>query len=281
MAAEKDRATLIESRYAGQETLENISFNDTIATILNHRSVRAFLADPLPMGTIETMVAAAQSASTSSNLHQWSVIAVTDKDMKARLGELARMDSFGMGQPYIDEAPLLLLWIVDLSRSHALATSQGADPVALAYLDPFLTAAFDTALAAQNAIIAAESLGLGCVCIGALRNKSAEVAELVGLPQRSIVGFGVVVGWEDESRPSEIRPRPRQAASLHHDRYDEQKAMDALEDYEDAMKGYQERRGMKVRGWKSGVARLAEDPKLMDGRENLRRFLTDRRLDLL
>ena len=52
--------------------------NDVLAQLLAHRSVRAYLPDPLPEGTIETLVAAAQSASTSSNLQPWSVVAVEE-----------------------------------------------------------------------------------------------------------------------------------------------------------------------------------------------------------
>lgn len=54
-----------------------------------HRFVRADLPDALPDGTIETLIAAAQSAATSSNLQAWSVIAVQDKARKARLAALA------------------------------------------------------------------------------------------------------------------------------------------------------------------------------------------------
>ena len=53
-------------------------WNEVIASLLAHRSVRAFLRDPLPPGTLERLVAAASSASTSSNLQTWSVVAVAD-----------------------------------------------------------------------------------------------------------------------------------------------------------------------------------------------------------
>src|SRR5208282_3363001 len=77
-----------------QRTREGIAepparWNDTLATILNHRSVRAFLPTRLPAGTLDLLIAAAQSASSSSNLQLWSVVAVEDPDRKARLSELA------------------------------------------------------------------------------------------------------------------------------------------------------------------------------------------------
>ena len=89
----RDGATPSPSQAAGP-------WNETIATILSHRSVRAFLPDPLPAGTLERLVAAAQSASTSSNLQTWSVIAVEDPERKARLAVL------GAGQKHIVQCPL-------------------------------------------------------------------------------------------------------------------------------------------------------------------------------
>ena len=181
----------LEQRYATQPRPAKILWNDTIATLLAHRSVRAYLPRALPDGTIETLVAAAQSASSSSNLNLWSVIAVTDQAIKAELAVLAR------NQRHIEEAPLILLWVADLARAEAIGAREGAATEGLDYLDSFVTAAVDAGLAAQNAVIAAESLGLGTVYIGALRNRTEDVAALAGLPQRAVVVFGLVVGWPD------------------------------------------------------------------------------------
>jgi len=49
-----------------------------LAALLARRSVRQYLADAPPDGTLERLIAAAQSASSSSNLHTWSVVAVTE-----------------------------------------------------------------------------------------------------------------------------------------------------------------------------------------------------------
>ena len=67
---------LLEARYGAAEAPAGILLNDTIAGLLNHRSVRAFTQEPLPDGLIETLVAAAQSAPSSSNLQTFSVVAV-------------------------------------------------------------------------------------------------------------------------------------------------------------------------------------------------------------
>ena len=126
-------------------------WNEVIATILAHRSVRAFLRDPLPEGTLERLVAAAQSASTSSNLQTWSVIAVEHPERKARLAEL------GAGQQHIEVCPLYLVWCVDHSRLYLAASERQIVLGGLDYLKPFVVGVVDAALAAQNAGIAAES----------------------------------------------------------------------------------------------------------------------------
>ncbi|WP_308013476.1 nitroreductase family protein [Streptomyces beigongshangae] len=68
------RDALLEARYGQQATPENIIWNEQIEALLAHRSVRAFTDEPLPNGALETVVAAARSASTSSSLHQWSPV---------------------------------------------------------------------------------------------------------------------------------------------------------------------------------------------------------------
>jgi len=73
--------TLLDARYGkGPQTLDAI--NETIDTLMQHRSVRAFTDQPLAPNTLELLIAAAQSASTSSNLQTWSVVAVQDSARK-------------------------------------------------------------------------------------------------------------------------------------------------------------------------------------------------------
>ena len=269
------RRELLNLRYGGQAK-PPIVWNDQIEALIGHRSTRTYLPDPLPEHAIETMVVAAQSASTSSNLHQWSVVAVTDPSMKAQLGELARREAHGKGNPYIDEAPAFLLWIADLSRNNAISREADKEPVVHAHVDALLMGVVDASVAAQNAAIAAESLGLGVVYIGAVRNKAQEVADLIGLPDNSFVVFGMCVGWPDPTRPSRMRPRPVLDVVLHRDRYDPERTGLVFPTYETAMEDFQNAVGLKDGSWRSSVETSASDMDYMDGRENLREAL-DRR----
>jgi nitroreductase len=83
-------AALLQARYGADAVPAAGKLNEVLRCLLAHRTVRAYLPDALPPGTLETLVAAAQSAASSSNLQLWSVIAVEDAGRKARreAGEL-------------------------------------------------------------------------------------------------------------------------------------------------------------------------------------------------
>lgn len=265
----------LEARYGDQPRPDSIGRTHVIDHQLAHRSVRAYLPDALPDGTVETLVAAAQSAPSSSNLHLWSVIAVTDLATRSELAFLAR------NQKHIQDAPLILLWVADLARAGAIAEAADRPAGGLDYFETFLTAAIDATLAAQNAALAAESLGLGTVFIGALRNNPEAVAALVDLPDRSVVVFGLVVGKPDPARPSAVKPRPAQSLVLHHDRYRSSAALGAVDRYDAATRRFQEEQGMPAIGWIAPLLARLADADALSGRDRLRDALRARGFPLL
>ena len=105
-----DPHALLSQRNRDGELTAPGQWNQVLETILSHRSVRGFLPRRLPDNTLELLIAAAQSASTSSNLQFWSVVAVQEPERRSRLAELAGQ------QQFIRDAPLLLVWLADLSR---------------------------------------------------------------------------------------------------------------------------------------------------------------------
>ena len=68
--------------------------NQTIETLLSHRSVRHFEDKPLSNEQIEMIVMSAQGASTSSNIQAYSIIGITDPEKKKKLAELAGNQSY-------------------------------------------------------------------------------------------------------------------------------------------------------------------------------------------
>lgn len=272
MSMTREQQQVLEERYGDEDRPAGILWNETVQALMNHRTVRCFLPDALPTGALETMVAAAQAASNSSNLHQWSVIAVSDAELKARIAAATRKDG-SHGNPYIEQAPVLLLWVADLGRNNSIAVEEAGGAIVHEYMDSLIMSTVDTALAAQNAAVAAESLGLGVCFLGALRNDAQAVAALVGLPAFSYVAFGMAVGVPDPAVRTRLRPRPAQDVVLHHNAYDLARAMRGLERYEAPFKAFREELGMGSKTWKDAVMVSATDMAYMAGREDMRATL--------
>ena len=233
--------------------------------LLRHRTVRAYLDRPLDVGALDLIVGAAQSAATSSNLQAWSLVAVQDPARKARLAD------FAGGQSHVREAPLLLVWLADLSRLDRNAARLGIPSDANRYLEMFLVAAIDAALAAQNAVLAAEALGLGTSYIGAMRNKPEAVAAELELPPRVFPVFGLTVGWPDPARPAAIKPRLRQPAIVHHETYSAQAGteVEAVMAYDATMAAFQRSQGMKEVAWSQQSSQRVSGPGSLSGRDRL------------
>lgn len=265
---------LITARYGTYHKPHNIIMNDQIAGLLNHRSVRNFTKEPLPEGWVETLTIAAQSASTSSNLQQFSLVVVTDPKIKSEVRRLVAGED-GKANIYVEQAPAILLWVADMSRNFNLTMEDQGVPEVYDYLDSFLMASMDAALAAQNATIAAESLGLGVVYIGAARNKAKELSQLINLPRYSYVVCGLVIGWPDYQKMSSIRPRLPQSVVVHQDRYEKRDIDRYIPDYEKVFHFFREELGMKNKTWKQGVQVAATSINYMDGRQNLRPSLEE------
>lgn len=257
--------TLWQQRY-GADSAAPADFapDELLAGLLRHRSVRAYLDRPLPAGTLEALLAAAQSAASSSNLQVWSLLAVEDPERKARLAELAN------GQAHIRQAPLFLVWLADFSRIQRQAERYDVDLQALPYLDSFLMGAIDAALAAQNAVTTAESLGLGTVYIGALRNNLQAVIEELRLPPLVYPVFGLCVGYPDPDKPAQVKPRLPQSLILHRETYavhpEEQRLID---DYDRTLVEFYAAQGQQSPGWSRQSLERLRTVAILHGRERL------------
>ena len=246
-ASSLTKADALALRYGEDSIPAAGPWNDAIALLLSHRSVRGYRPDALPEGTLETLIAAAQSAATSSNLQTWSVVAVTDPAKKA---EIARLSN---NQKHIEQCPLFLAWIADVSRNQRLGAEEGVELEVMPYLETFLVAAIDAALAAQCAVTAAESLGLSTVYIGAMRNNPREVGAILGLPQGAMGVFGLCVGSAAPGVANEVKPRLPQDAILYHNTYgnpDEQRLRAA---YDAKMAAFSARNEMTQDTWTKRV----------------------------
>ncbi|KAL4876007.1 Nitroreductase-like protein [Aspergillus karnatakaensis] len=198
-------------------TATSLASAQTLLTILTHESCRSFLPTPLPPSTLPTLTAAAQSASTSSLLQTYDIIAVQDPQRKSLLASLSE------SQPFINQAPLLLIFCPSLRRLENLSTLYNTQPKALDTMEMFITCTVDAAIAGQNVVFAAESLGLGACYVGAIRNDMERVCEVLGLPRLTYPVFGIAVGYPERLSGSDsgagsgngIKPRLPMGEILH------------------------------------------------------------------
>jgi nitroreductase len=242
------------------------TLTEVIELQLARRSVRRFTSRDVTEDELTALVAAAQSAPTSSNLQVWSVIAVRDPDRRARLAALAG------DQAFIARAPLFLVWIADLDRAHRLARRAGAEVAATDYLESSVITFVDAALAAQNAVVAAASLGLGSTFVGAVRNHPEEIAAELRLPPHSVAAFGLAVGEPDPDEAAGVKPRLPQAAVLHREVYDAVAADAHIPAYDERLAAYHQRYGA-AGGWSDRVITRLRGPESLSGRHRLREVL--------
>jgi nitroreductase len=257
---------LLDTRYGTDALPAPAAWTPVIDHLLGHRSVRHHLPDAVGDDQLSAIIAAAQSAATSSNLQAWSVVAARNPDTRAALAECAG------GQDHVAKAPLVLVWLADLARLAHVAESVGRPHGALDYLEMFVIGVVDAALAAQNALAAAESLGLSGCYIGGLRNQPERVAELLGLPPRVFAVFGMTLGKEDPAAPpATVKPRLPQKVVLHQERYlpvDRQQA--GIDAYNAAMARFYEAQQMNVHGtWAVHSSKRIAGPETLSGRDRL------------
>ena len=243
------------------------TWNEVLGSLLAHRSVRRYLPDALPSDTVDLLVAAAQSASSSSNLQVWSVVAVEEPARKARLAALAG------GQVHIAQAPLFLVWLADLSRAERLARARQAPLEGVDFLESFIVAVVDAALAAQNAVVAAESIGLGTCYIGAMRNKPEAVAAELGLPPNVMAVFGLTVGYPDPAEATGVKPRLPLAVVVHRERYSTAAEAAGLAAYDERLTVFQQSQRMTPAGWTASVLSRLRGAGSLSGRDRIREAL--------
>ena len=157
--------------------------NDTIRTLTAHASVRDFTAEPVSPEDLTAVMEAARAASSSCFLQQVSVIRVTDVEKRRAFAELSG------GQRHVVTAPEFWVFCADLARDVALVPD-----AATGWTEQLVAATLDLGIMAQSAMTALESLGLGGVFVGGIRNGIEKADELLSLPRHVVPLLGLAFG---------------------------------------------------------------------------------------
>lgn len=219
-----------------------------IEVMLKHRSIRKFKPKAVSKAHMELIFSAAQAASTSSFLQAYSIINISQGETRDTLMQLCGEQS------YVSSAPVFLVFCADLHRLH-LMSDLHEKPYEQGWTESMILATVDAALAGQNAMTAAEALGLGGVYIGGIRNNIEAVSKLLELPEEVFPVFGLCIGHPDQD--PQIKERLPQPIVVHQDRYTRVDTHAALlAAYDERIRAYYtERTKGKVKtSWSESVA---------------------------
>lgn len=200
---------------------------ETIKLMKAHTSVRRFKEQVLPQEDLTEILTAAQMASSWKNFQSYSVIVVRSQEKKDALYELVPQEA-------IRQSAVFLLFVGDLNRAEKGARLH-TDTFQPQGVEGLLISSVDAALAGQNALLAAESLGYGGVIIGLVRYKSEEVAELFNLPDYTYSVFGMALGVPNQTH--DVKPRLPLDNVVFEEEYQEQ-STEAIQAYDRVQADY-------------------------------------------
>lgn len=258
---------LIRARYGALPFEPPEAIPPALAALLDRRVTRRYRNEDVPGPLLDTILAAAQSAPSKSDLQQYSIMVTRDA---AKIAQVA--DWIGT-MPWIKDAPVLLLFCGDMRRGQRACERHGR-PHANNNMDTFLNTAVDAALAMGMAVAAADAAGLGACPISYVRSHIEKVSPLFGLPEGVYPVAGLTLGWPDSR--NEVTPRLPPAVVVHRERYDDAGLAQALSAY-DALRPKQKPRYPEVHGpapegctWSENAARQLSVPERFGFRAWLR-----------
>lgn len=205
--------------------------NQTIESILNHRSIRSYTNQIIDDNTLNSILDCAQAAPSSINGQQMSVIVVKDQKVKDQIAELTG------GQTWISQAPVFLVFVADFYRAKLASDLNNQELALTNNVESTLVASVDAGLAMGNTIAAAESLGLGTVCIGGIRNAPDKIIELLNLPEYTFPLSGLCVGYYSSDNVPDKKPRLPKDAVIHNEVYDHE-LTETIKEYDTVITNY-------------------------------------------
>lgn len=212
--------------------------NPTIDLLKNHRVYREF--DPtvtVSEQALTAIIQSAQQAPSWMNGQHYSIINISDKALRQKIVELQPRN------PQIGQCSVFLVFVMDGYRSHLSSQAYDGSFDGFSDIDTVITLATDTALAAQNATIAAESLGYATCPIGGLRMIANDLIELLNLPNYTYPIFGLCIG--KPAVDMRVKPRLPKEAVYFDNHYQTQNLPQLLADYEQTMLDFNEARERK------------------------------------
>lgn len=206
-------------------------------TLLQRTSIRRYERMPIEAEKLELIYEAIANSPTSYNGQQYSVIAIDNQEIKEQLYALT-------GQKQIKTCALFLVFCADYYKIEELAREKGVEvPPFKQTLDGIMVGTIDASIAMSNARIMAESLGLGCCCIGYIRTAAPrEVSKLLNLPQGVFLVCGLAIGYPRET--PDLKPKQEKSLLIHSNRYNRTELSARLSEYDEHIRHYNRTRNL-------------------------------------
>lgn len=184
--------------------------NEILKQLANRKSVRVFEDREIPKEDKAAIITAAAMAPTAGNQQLYTILDVTDQELKDRLADLCDH------QPFIAKANLVLAFCADCKKWYDAFAAAGCRPRRPGAGD-LLLAVDDALIAAQNAVTAAESLGIGSCYIGDVMENCEQMRDLLQLPRYVFPAALLVFGYPTEQQKSRKKPQRIDEAYLVHE----------------------------------------------------------------
>lgn len=187
--------------------------NRTIEELIERKSVRAFTDQPITAELKRTIIQAAMEAPMAGNQQLYTILDITDQKLKERLSETCDH------QPFIARAHMVLIFCADCQKWYDAYEAGNCEPRKPGAGDLML-AVTDAAIAAQNAVTAAWSLGIGSCYIGDVMERCEIHRELLNLPPWVFPAAMVVFGYPTQQQRRRVKPeRCKQEYIVHENTY--------------------------------------------------------------
>ena len=173
--------------------------NQVIEQLKDRKSVRVFTDKQITPEEVSAILYSAVNAPTAGNQQLYTIINVTDPQLKEQLAESCDH------QPFIAKAPLVLVFCADCRKWYNTYLEYGCEPRKPGVGDLML-AVSDTNIAAQNAVVAAQSLGIGSCYIGDIMENAEQQRELLSLPPYVFPAAMLVFGYPTEQQMEREKP---------------------------------------------------------------------------
>jgi len=179
--------------------------NQVMDVLLKRKSVRAYEEREISADARAEILKATLRAPTAGNLMLYSILDVTDQKMKDKLAVTCD------NQPFIARAPMVWIFLADYQRWYDYFHASGVDELCkqrnLSMQKPeegdLFLACCDALIAAQNAVIAAESFGIGSCYIGDVMEQYEAHKEMLNLPQYVFPICMLVFGYPTEQQKNQ------------------------------------------------------------------------------